>query len=304
MAENTNDIVISIIIANFNRKEWLMRCLNALEKQKTELLLITEVIVVDDGSTDGARGMIAAYKSLPNFFYIFQENKGPASARNSGIKKADGEYVAFIDNDSIVFDNWLEMVFRNLDRISGKIVGINGDAQTFPETANKLSIALGKYMYGHDNWGASNNLIYKKDIILGFGLFDETFPYPACEDFDLAYRIKKTGLDLMYCSDIRIYHPHETSWLMYRRKWTLHGYAFRHFCVKNFRKYPLSIVYFFLKEISDFFIYLIAVPYLYAFRRHSKEYLFFFRAFFTILGMFLFRPRKRTKDSIESSSAF
>lgn len=296
MAQNGKKIALSIIIANYNRKEWLKLCLKALERQNSELLCETEVIVVDDGSTDGACEMIKTYNELPNFIYLFQQNKGPASARNSGIKKARADYVAFIDNDSIVFDDWLEMIFRNRNKISDKIVGINGDSQPFPETTNDLSTVLGKYLYGPDNWGVSNNLIYKKEIILRFGMFDESFPYPACEDFDLAYRIKKTGLDLIYCPDIRIYHPHETNWSVFKRKWIIHGYSFRHFCAKNIKKYPASIIYFFIKEISDFFIYLLIAPYIITMRRYSKEYIYFFRAYYTLYGMLLQQQKSQTKD--------
>ena len=93
---------ISVIIPTYNRKDILIKCLNALNKQ-TLSHTAYEVIVVDDGSNDGTEDAIKNLQLACKFTYLRQENKGPGAAKNLGIKHATGELLLFI-NDDIIAD--------------------------------------------------------------------------------------------------------------------------------------------------------------------------------------------------------
>jgi glycosyltransferase involved in cell wall biosynthesis len=86
---------ISVIIPTYNRKSFLLRAVKSVQAQSAH---VSEIIVVDDGSTDGTKELI----EHENIEYIYQENKGVSSARNCGIKKAKNEWIAFLDSD----DEW------------------------------------------------------------------------------------------------------------------------------------------------------------------------------------------------------
>ena len=90
------NILISVVIPTFNRRNSLCRCIESVANND---LNNCEVIVVDDGSKDGTDTMFTEKYSWVK--YIYQENKGVSSARNKGMEVARGEYIAFLDSDDI-----------------------------------------------------------------------------------------------------------------------------------------------------------------------------------------------------------
>jgi glycosyltransferase involved in cell wall biosynthesis len=90
--------LVSVILPTFNRADVVVRALNSVFDQTYKNL---ELIVIDDGSTDATSQVLKAYQD--KIIYIKQANRGVSAARNAGIKKARGEYIAFIDSD----DRWM-----------------------------------------------------------------------------------------------------------------------------------------------------------------------------------------------------
>lgn len=92
---------VSIIVPVYNTRQYLSRCLNALVSQT---LRDIEIILVDDGSTDGSTNILAAYKKwYPDLVSLYRKpNGGQGSARNLGLVHAKGEYVGFADSDDYV----------------------------------------------------------------------------------------------------------------------------------------------------------------------------------------------------------
>lgn len=91
---------VSVIVPVYNTCEYLPECLDSLGRQDVDL----EVVVVDDGSTDGSREVIERYRDRDSRIRaFFQENRGPAAARNRGLDAARGSHIAFLDSD-----DWLE----------------------------------------------------------------------------------------------------------------------------------------------------------------------------------------------------
>ena len=100
-------IDISIIIPTFNRKKWLKKAIDSCLDQEGVSI---EVIVIDDGGTDETKNMMQFL--YPNVHYIWQENRGPGSARNRGMQIAKGTYIKFLDSDDILKKN--SLVFQYL----------------------------------------------------------------------------------------------------------------------------------------------------------------------------------------------
>ncbi|MFM7192143.1 MAG: glycosyltransferase family 2 protein, partial [Microcystaceae cyanobacterium] len=109
----------SVVIPTYNRLPILEKCLLALHQQELTDDQVTgyEVIVVDDGSTDGTLDWIAAHRQeLPRVTTYAQEHQGPAAARNLGVEKAQGDTIIFIDSDLVVTPQFLQAHAQALTR--------------------------------------------------------------------------------------------------------------------------------------------------------------------------------------------
>ncbi len=112
--------LVSVVITTFNREQTLTRSINSVLSQTFKNF---EIIVVDDGSADGTRNLLSDYIGKEQIRYFYQNNKGAGAARNLGIKKAKGKYIAFQDSD----DEWLpEKLVRQVEKIeqAGSSVGV------------------------------------------------------------------------------------------------------------------------------------------------------------------------------------
>jgi glycosyltransferase involved in cell wall biosynthesis len=99
----------SIIIPTFNRAKVISKIIGDLKSQTfTEF----ELIVVDDGSTDGTADVIREFNNDNRIKYIYQENMGVCNARNKGVPNANGDYIIFLDSDDGVAVTWLEDYFE------------------------------------------------------------------------------------------------------------------------------------------------------------------------------------------------
>ena len=121
---------LSIIIPAYNAEAYLQRCLDSIFSQE---FTDYEVIVIDDGSTDGTAALLEHY---PDVKVVHQENRGMSTARNRGLDEARGEYILFVDSDDLLTDGALETLVAEL---SGEdIIAFN---------AKKLHDATGEQTY-------------------------------------------------------------------------------------------------------------------------------------------------------------
>lgn len=101
-----NDLDLSIIVPIYNYADLIKENIESILNQKTKYSY--ELILIDDGSTDGARDIVLSYSDVPNVKVICQENQGIAGARNTGLSIASGKYYMFVDCDDIVTDDIVE----------------------------------------------------------------------------------------------------------------------------------------------------------------------------------------------------
>ena len=116
--KNSMSVRYSFILPVYNVKEFVCRCVESIERQKDDNY---EIIIVDDGSTDGSSDYVDEYsKKHSKIKVVHKENGGLSSARNEGMKYACGDYIIFVDPDDWITDDYLEKV--------GNVVQANPDA--------------------------------------------------------------------------------------------------------------------------------------------------------------------------------
>lgn len=213
----------SIVIPAYNAGKTIEKTVEACLSQDYEGEF--EVIVVDDGSTDNTETVI---KSFP-VRYIFQENAGPAAARNSGWKASKGEIVCFIDSDCIPDNNWLSTLLKHYK--DGTNVGAVCGSYKIANPESLLAQCIHEeIMFRHSNMSnnvrffGSYNLSIKRSVLEEVGGFDETFLQASGEDNDLSYRVKKAGYNIIFDNKALVAHYHRDSLYRYLKDQYIHGY--------------------------------------------------------------------------------
>ena len=203
---------VSIVIPTYNRKPILEKCLLALENQKLDKNISNyEVIVVDDGSTDGTSSWIKNNKAhLPHVVLFQQEHGGPALGRNLGVIKSKYEIIIFIDSDLVVLENFITCHVEKLLSYWGK-----NDKKCFTygsvvNTSNFLNPQSEKHKIIDTSFAyfATGTVAIAKELILSVGLFDTSFSLYGWEDLELGERLKKIGTKLIKCPSAVGFHWH------------------------------------------------------------------------------------------------
>ena len=111
---------VSIIVPVYNVKNYLVECLESLVNQSLKDI---EIILINDGSTDGGNLILEDYaQKYSNIKYISQINQGQSVARNNGLKVASGEYVLFVDSDDYIVPNAVEVLYSVATKLNADIV--------------------------------------------------------------------------------------------------------------------------------------------------------------------------------------
>lgn len=109
---NTSSL-ISIIVPVYNVEPYLDECLHSIASQSYDSF---EVIMVNDGSTDGSKGICERWRDSDHRFKLVnQNNSGVSAARNIGLDNALGDFICFVDSDDAVAPVFLESLIKNMD---------------------------------------------------------------------------------------------------------------------------------------------------------------------------------------------
>ncbi len=200
---------ISVVIPTYNRPDGLRRVLDSLAEQTEKDFAL---VVVEDGSHVGEEIVRDYTRKLKSIDYFWQENAGPAKARNRGIKEAKTDLIAFTDDDMKLPSDWVEKMLDGFKR-HPEVVGVGGYMKAPEEVFKNNKFAQYEWFVSHDIYqadnqervgrfenpaGGTNNLAFKKKILNEVNGFDENFPVPAGEDADLKKRITDLGYKLLY----------------------------------------------------------------------------------------------------------
>lgn len=224
MATEKEKIPYSVIIPAFNAGKTLPDTLFAL-KQQTVSPDEYEVVVVDDGSTDETAALARCFGTN----CISQPNRGPASARNHGVRAARGGIILFTDADCVPDSDWIRQMtlpFRN-----ERTVGVKGAYRT-RQTKLAARFAQAEFEDRYDllkkvaaiDMVDTYSAAFRREIFIKIGLFDESFPVANNEDTELSYRLCAAGYLLEFNPEALVYHRHPDSFAKYLRLKFKRGY--------------------------------------------------------------------------------
>ncbi|MFE4107392.1 glycosyltransferase family 2 protein [Almyronema epifaneia] len=205
----------SVVIPTYNRKPILEKCLRAMEHQTLapqSAVTGYEIVVVDDGSTDGTVTWLQTHAAaFPHVRLFEQTHLGPAAARNLGVEKAKGDYIIFIDSDLVVLAGFLQAhadaLQRGLQATGSDRVFTYGtviNTCNF-ETPTAEPFKITDYSRAYF---ATGNVAIARQWLEKAGLFDTRFQLYGWEDLELGVRLKQLGLKLISCPEAVGYHWH------------------------------------------------------------------------------------------------
>ena len=222
------DSLVSVIIVNYNGETLLKRCVEAVLQNKYPNF---EIIVIDNGSKDGSPLCLKELeKQHSNVRVILlDKNYGPAYARNRGAEKANGIYLAFLDNDTVPDENWLVplvetmekdvsvgacqcklLLFKEPDKFDyagdylsqfGFLVQqVQGGEKDVGQADQKVEILSAK----------SAAMIIRRNVFKKIGGFDEDY-FIYLEETDLGWRIWLIGYKVIFVPESKVYHEFGTT---------------------------------------------------------------------------------------------
>ena len=205
---------VSVVIPTYNRRPILEKCLLALEQQQTSGTPVEryEVVVVDDGSTDGTPTWLR--QNTDRFAHvrlIEQVHGGPAEGRNRGVEHARGDVIVFIDSDLVVTPVFLakhaEALQLSWSRTGDRLCFTYGaviNTANFEEPTNE------RHKLRDLSWAyfATGNVAIDRSILQRSGLFDTGFRLYGWEDLELGERLRRMRVRLIKCPDAVGYHWH------------------------------------------------------------------------------------------------
>ena len=181
---------MSVVIPSYNHAQFIDEAIESALRQNHANV---EVVVVDDGSTDNTRAVVARHERVR---YIYQRNLGLARARNTGLDASTGEFVVFLDADDRLLPEALAVGVRELTNrpecafVSGEHRYINADGR-ITATWSRSLVLEGHYraLLMNNYIGMIATVLFRKRTLLSIGGFDPR--WRACEDYDVYLRLAR-----------------------------------------------------------------------------------------------------------------
>jgi glycosyltransferase involved in cell wall biosynthesis len=225
-------VVLSIVVPTRDRIVSLRRCLQALEQQSIGERV--EVIVIDDASTDESQVAAIVARSQEATVVRHERRRGPAAARNSGVRASVGRFVCFTDDDCEPAPDWLERLQARLlagaDAVAGATVNAR-PSDALAEASQLVASSLVRGVPGEPGeilFAPSNNLACRRDLLVTVP-FDESYPVAAGEDRDWCVRMRRAGFRLEYEPSAVVRHHHDLDLHAFWRQHRRYGAAARSF---------------------------------------------------------------------------
>jgi len=185
---------ISVIIPTFNRKDSLSTAVDSILNQTFHNW---ELIVVDDGSTDQTRELMMSFLLDSRIKYLYQENAGVSSARNHGAKKANSEWLIFLDSDDELTKNALMHFNDHINSGPDHLLFIAGNSQINSSSRVVKLPKKGEY-YPY----LSGTFCLNKGVFLKVGGYDPRFLFS--ENTELFHRIRLDSTKVCYLSEVSL----------------------------------------------------------------------------------------------------
>jgi glycosyltransferase involved in cell wall biosynthesis len=196
--------LISVIVPAYNRERYIRAALESIYAQDYRPI---EVVVVDDGSTDGTASVVRSY---PEVNYIYQENQGPVVARNTGLARCTGELIAFLDAD----DYWPASKLRiqsDYLKTHPEVGCVIGKSRNFLQEGMELPRWISEDMMTEDGggWTLGSSLAHRW-VFERIGHLNVSFPYG--DDLEWCMRIREADIPLSFVSEVLLHRRvHESN---------------------------------------------------------------------------------------------
>ena len=215
-------IDLSIAVCTYNRADVLPKCLESLVNQSASSELF-EVLIIDNNSNDETKKIADDFcQKHNNFRYIFEKKQGHSQARNRAIAEAKGKYLAYIDDDETVNQEFVQSIFDCFAQTDADVVG--GPVFTWFD-APKKPVFYNAKIYNFDlgperkkmtppgfdfGFGCGHSC-FKKSLFDEVGLFSEDFgivngKLQMGEDSEMGYRLLKAGKVFYYEPNMKVWH--------------------------------------------------------------------------------------------------
>jgi len=216
------DILVSLIIVNFDGRHHLEGCLSSLQKQAFRDF---EIIVVDNGSHDDSLDFLKRSYGDTIRVIPLPNNMGFAGGNNEGIKVAKGKYIGLLNNDTEVDSEWLARLVACMESnpragmVGSKILNYyrrdeidNTGHLLYPDGLNRGRGRLEKDQKQYDDkkeilFPSGCAALYRRDMLDAIGGFDETF-FAYGDDTDIGLHGRYLGYEAIYCPEAVIYHKY------------------------------------------------------------------------------------------------
>ena len=195
------------MIPTRDRQRDLAACLAAVRTAVARSGRTVEIIVVDDGSRDGTDGMIRALARRPGWtlrLVRHAESRGPAAARNAGVRAARAATLVFTDSDCLPSPGWLRALLAGL-QASPELAAVEG--RVIPRPAPPHDPYTQAVQNARGGRWLTCNLAVRRKAFLRAGGFDERYPLPVREDTDFAFALLTSGARIGFVPGAVVVHP-------------------------------------------------------------------------------------------------
>lgn len=228
MDNGGSEPTVSVILINYNGGRILSVIEQAIESVRRQSMPDWELILVDDGSTDGSGEFLASFADGQRTRFVQAPHRGVGAARNAGLRIAQGRYLAFLDNDAIPASGWLEHVVTFLEAHPehGAVASlvffadrpgvINSAGCVLNELAHGIGVGMHQlypFFSPPDEimYATGNGMVIRREALERAGWFDEGYLFYGHDDSDIGIRIRNAGYSITPVRDAVLQHLHSTS---------------------------------------------------------------------------------------------
>jgi len=205
-------MIVSVIIPCWNAAHWLRETLGSVAAQEG---VEVEVIVVDDGSSDGSAELVA--REFPWVRLIQADHGGPSRARNLGTQLARGAFIQYLDADDLLADGKLQAQLRALDETNADVAyGAWRELEAQPDGGDQPGRLVARHIDGDpqialftDFWCPPATYLFRRRIVDRVGAWDETLP--VIQDARFVLDCALHGGRFVYCPELMAYYRVHTT---------------------------------------------------------------------------------------------
>ena len=193
--------MLSLVVLGWNNLDLTMECVESL-RGNTDVA--AELIIVDNGSTDGSAPYAESAADIP---VLNDDNLGFAAGMNAGLEVASGRYIAFINNDTVFPADWAGSLLRTFEThpdagIVLPAVTAAGNPVTVRSEPGQRTLVLTPF----GEFPSGVVYVMPTEVIRALGGWNEDYRTASAEDLDLAFTVWAHGLDIVLCENVLVEH--------------------------------------------------------------------------------------------------